>query len=82
MDLVKENQNLKMQIKKGTKDEDDETEVVDVSEDSIEKIANRVAEKMKEDNSTEQKLNNKIKEDSNMFESFFNGILKNEREEK
>ena len=82
MDLVKENQNLKMQIKQGTKDEDDETEVVDVSEDSIEKIANRVAEKMKEDNSTEQKLNNKIKEDSNMFESFFNGILKNEREEK
>ena len=82
MDLVKENQNLKMQIKQEIKDEDDETEVVDVSEDSIEKIANRVAEKMKEDNSTEQKSNNKIKEDSNMFESFFNGILKNEREEK
>lgn len=82
MDLVKENQNLKMQIKQETKDEDDETEVVNVSEDSIEKIANRVVEKMKEDNSTEQKLNNKIREDSNMFESFFNGILKNEREEK
>jgi len=80
MDLVKENQSLRMQIKQ-TKDEDDETEVVDVSEDSIEKIANRVVEKIKEDDSTEQKLNNKIKEGSNMFESFFNGIFKNEREE-
>lgn len=82
MDLVKENQNLKMQIKQETKDEDDEAEVVNVSEDSIEEIANRVVEKIKEDDSAEQKLNNKIKEDSNMFESFFNGILKNEREEK
>ena len=80
MDLVKENQSLKMQIKQA-KDEDDETEVVDISEDSIGKIVNRVIENIKEDNSTELKLNNKIKEGSNMFESFFYGILKNERED-
>lgn len=83
MDLVKENQNLKMQVKQNKK-EADKTEEKGISENSIEEIANRVVEKLNEDNSEKQKLNFKIEEGSkaNVFESFFNGILKNEREEK
>lgn len=79
IDLVKENQNLRMQINK-TK----EKEFADISEKSIEEIVNRVVENIKKDDSKKQIKNNQVKEDlkNNIFESFFNGILKNEREEK
>lgn len=75
MDLVEENKKLKMQIKSN------ETKTINVSNDAIEQIANRIAERINESNS---KKNNALKEDQkvNIFESFFNGILKNESEEK
>lgn len=80
MDLVKENQNLKMQMQERTQREvQDIAKEFEVSETSIDKIVYRIAQKLNEGNSIQQ--NNNFNEDSkpNMFESFFNGILKNER---
>lgn len=83
MDLVKENQKLKMQFKQ-EKDDTTKNETVEISENSIEEIVSRIVKKSNKDKSKEQKTNNKIKEGSetNVFESFFNGILKKESEEK
>lgn len=92
MDLVKENQNLKMQIKQETVDSS-----IENIEPIVEKAMGKIAEKIKNDinetlegflkgNQKEEPkgLYNTENKDSktNMFESFFNGILKNEREEK
>lgn len=81
MDLVKENQNLKMQVEQ-SQNKVDKSEKEDISENAIEEIATRVVEKLNKNKSKNQKLNNQIKEDSkaNVFESFFNGILKSEGE--
>lgn len=79
MDLVQENRRLNMKVKQS---EEDET-IVDVSEESIEKIADKVIEKLNAEGSTEQKNKIGINEDSktNVIESFLNTIIKNEREE-
>ena len=71
-------------------------ETINVSKEAIEEIANEVVKKL--ENNTDKLLNEFLKgsqkeepvglynqkEDSklNIFESFFNGIFKNEREEK
>lgn len=90
VDLVKENKMLKMKIN-STKNE-----TINVSKEVIEEIANEVVKKL--ENNTDELLNEFLKGNqkeepaglynskkdskSNIFESFFNGILKNEREEK
>lgn len=67
MDLVIENQKLKMQVKT------EKNEKLKFEDDAIEQIVNRVVEKM-----NNAKIKDEINEDqkSNIFESFFNGILK------
>lgn len=89
MDLVVEKRNLKMKLKQAEKEISNletlyvkEEETKNISEDEIEEIANRIVEKLN-NNSKKEKLNNNLEKDpKNIFESFFNGILKNEREEK
>ena len=90
MDLIKENQSLKRQI---TNTEDNSKENL---EQIVEKVIKKITKEMKNDldetiegffkGNQKEKPNGLYykKEDSkpNMFESFFNGILKNEREEK
>jgi ATP-dependent Clp protease protease subunit len=76
MDLVQENKKLKMSIQ--------EPNQITFTEETIEKIAEKITERINS-NTTKQELNKKVEEDSknkNFFESFFNGILKNESEEK
>ena len=75
MDLVQENQKLKMKL--------NVVNQITLTDETIEQIAQKITEKI---NSCpkETKLNNE-KEDSrnsNFFESFFYGILKNESEDK
>lgn len=76
MDLVKENQNLKMQLEKVETKEN----TISIQDDIVEQIANKVVERLKE-NETITIIQKEVNEDlkPNMFESFFNGILKNER---
>lgn len=76
MDLVKENQNLKMQLEKVETKEN----TISIQDDIVEQIANKVVERLKE-NETITIIQKEVNEDlkHNMFESFFNGILKNER---
>lgn len=74
MDLVKENQSLKMKLEK-TKEN-----TISIQNSAIEEIANRVVERLKENEIITIKpveINKDLK--PNVFESFFNGILKNER---
>lgn len=76
MDLVQENKKLKMKIQ--------EPNQITFTEETIDKIAEKITERLNS-NATKQELNKKVEEDSknkNFFESFFNGILKNESEEK
>ena len=93
LDLVKENQNLKMKVKKTEDNQQKITkesiktivnESLDKFAKDIEKSYEEILEGFLEGNQKEKPagLFNK-KEDSkpNVFESFFNGILKNEREE-
>ena len=76
LQLVKENKELKMQI------DSTKNETINISKKAVEEIANRIVEKMNDDNFKKEKFNNKPERDQkNIFESFFNGILKNESEE-
>lgn len=70
MDLVMENQKLKMQVKP------EKSEKVKLEDDAIEQIANRVVEKMNNEKNEINETNIKEDQKSNIFESFFNGILK------
>ncbi len=74
LDLVEENKKLKMEL------QSEKTIKVDLSNDDIEKLANRIVQSIKKD---KLKNNNNLKQDpkNNFFESFFNGILKKESEE-
>ena len=76
MDLVKENQSLKMQLEKVEVKEN----TISNQEKVVEQIAYKVVERLKENENitiTPKKMNEDLK--PNVFESFFNGILKNER---
>lgn len=90
VDLVRENKKLKVQVGSA------KNETINVSKEYMEEIANNIAKKIKEN--TDDLIKGFLKgnqkekpagiynekEDSklNIFESFFNGILKNESEEK
>lgn len=88
MDLVVEKRNLQMQLQQAeTEVANAKMEVVyckgntaNISKETIEEIASRVVERLNENSSNQS--NNELKQGSNFMESFFNGILKNEREEK
>lgn len=76
MDLVEENKKLKMKIK--------QPDQIAFTEETIDKIVEKIEKKINVD-SRSIELNNSVNEDSknkNFFESFFNGIFKNESEEK
>lgn len=76
MDLVQENKKLKMKIQ--------EPNQITFTEETIEKIADKITERIIS-NKTKQELNKKVGKDSNnknLFESFFSGIFKIESEEK
>lgn len=88
MDLVVEKRNLQMQLQQAeTEVANAKMEVVyckgntaNISKETIEEIASRVVERLNENSSNQS--NNELKQGSNFMESFFNGIFKNEREEK
>lgn len=70
MDLVIENQKLRMQVKP------EKSEKLKLEDDAIEQIANRVVEKMNNEKNIINETNIKEDQKSNIFESFFNEILK------
>lgn len=82
MDLVKENESLKMQIKQDSnKKPIDEIveEAIEKFADRLEKSSNELLEEVLKGNQREKPVglyNNKEDSKPNMFESFFNGIFK------
>lgn len=78
MDLVEENRRLKL-----NQSDKNRVEVIDLSKESIERIANQIVEALNKQDSTEQKTKIGVNQDSktNVIESFLNTIIKNEREE-
>ena len=82
MDLVKENESLKMQIKQDSnKKPIDEIveEAIEKFTDRLEKSSNELLEEVLKGNQQEKPVglyNNKKDSKPNMFESFFNGIFK------